>query len=484
MSGSWYCISVTNKRVKISVESSSGGKVHGDAEKTGMPIVVGGNRLMICPWSTVSVKYNKVTTMRNFYELMARTKFVRKNIVQSYFHPHSESSSITYQVEVLKHALQILCSVPTTESGLAQLALDTKKRMNLDLHYETTELRKDICFLEEGVQALLQQFMFLNIPKFENYVNEGVAFLGSNGAFFHNLITDRDGTINNYCGRYKSSIQSAYNSIFLTHFVMECCRNAIILTAAPLQAMIEISVNPDNTFVYAASKGREFLNIDMIYHTAEMETEQKLLMKRFNSRLKLLFNQSIYEKLTMIGSGLQFKFGQTTISRQDVSGSISPAESMDFLETIRAIVNEIAPNGELHLHDTGLDIEVSPTATESSRVTDEATFHKGNGLEFLNKRLSLDVDKGPNLVCGDTSSDLPMVNAAMTMCPERTSCIFVTTDPQLIGRVRLICPRTFIVPSPDVLVTILYETAVLCFQKKGIAIRSTLNLNDIHHYTI
>ena len=59
--------------------------------------------------------------------------------------------------------------------------------------------------------------------------------VGGADCAFHNLITDRDGTINNYCGRYKSSVQSAYNSIFLSRFATDCCQNSIILTAAPLQ---------------------------------------------------------------------------------------------------------------------------------------------------------------------------------------------------------------------------------------------------------
>lgn len=71
---------------------------------------------------------------------------------------------------------------------------------------------------------------------------QGVEFLGGEHCSFQNLITDRDGTINNYCGRYKSSIQSAYNSVFLSCFALFCCVNAAILTAAPLQ--VHHTLNP------------------------------------------------------------------------------------------------------------------------------------------------------------------------------------------------------------------------------------------------
>ena len=51
---------------------------------------------------------------------------------------------------------------------------------------------------------------------------------------FRNLITDRDGTTNNYCDRYASSVQSAYNAAWLSNFSRHCVDNAVFITAAPL----------------------------------------------------------------------------------------------------------------------------------------------------------------------------------------------------------------------------------------------------------
>ena len=97
--------------------------------------------------------------------------------------------------------------------------------------------------------------------------------------------------------------------------------------------------------------------------------------------------------------------------------------------------------------------------------------HVRQGLEFLNDRLHLDVSTGPNLVCGDTSSDVPMVETAMALCPERTSAIFITKDKQLINRVTAVCPRTLILPSPDCLVTIMHECARLKDVKHPLTLR-------------
>lgn len=52
--------------------------------------------------------------------------------------------------------------------------------------------------------------------------------------------------------------------------------------------MIGVSVNPDNVLVYAASKGREFLDMYGHYQTAPMDAAQKALLKRVNARLKQL----------------------------------------------------------------------------------------------------------------------------------------------------------------------------------------------------
>jgi hypothetical protein len=54
------------------------------------------------------------------------------------------------------------------------------------------------------------------IPNFRAHVSGAVEKLKS--VKFGNLISDRDGTINNYCGRYLSSVQSVYNGVFLTRF--------------------------------------------------------------------------------------------------------------------------------------------------------------------------------------------------------------------------------------------------------------------------
>lgn len=73
-------------------------------------------------------------------------------------------------------------------------------------------------------------------------------------------MSDRDGTVNNYCGRYLSSVQSVYNSVFLTRYAVKKVTNGTILTSAPMENMglVDIATTSrEGVFIYAGSKGRE-----------------------------------------------------------------------------------------------------------------------------------------------------------------------------------------------------------------------------------
>ena len=66
MHGSWYSFSVTKKKVRISLEATET-----LSDRAGH-ICVGGNKLVLSPWSTVIVKYHKLSTMKEFYEVLTR----------------------------------------------------------------------------------------------------------------------------------------------------------------------------------------------------------------------------------------------------------------------------------------------------------------------------------------------------------------------------------------------------------------------------
>jgi len=390
----------------------------------------------------------EIRTLRQFYNLMAATRDVRSKMVENLFKDQPvEQSSITS----LKNALFSLEGIPS-EDGLKILYIDNSKKIGARLLYEISELKKDIFFFQNTEKQFIEYIENLH-EGFIEQVNDGIEkFQGLN---FNCFITDRDGTINNYCGRYISSVQAVYNSVFLTRFAKEKASNPIIITSAPLKnpGLVDVSVNPDKTFIYAASKGREYIDLNGERKTYPIEENKQRLLDSLNKRLSDLVKKPSFEMYSMIGSGLQFKFGQTTIARQDIRKSIPESDSEEFLDKIRHIVRETDPDqANFKIEDTGLDIEIILTIEDS--LSGAKDFNKADGVNFLDDALKLNMTKGPHLVCGDTSSDVPLIEAAIEKTSD-TWAVFVTENSELSAKVKDTCPNSFIVTQPDILVTIL-----------------------------
>lgn len=398
------------------------------------------------------IQKQEIDTLKSLYGLMEKTGSVRAAIVKRIL---SLQSCEEKQIRYLKNALAALkhCS----QSGYkANFIIEESTSIQVDLFYEIAELKKDIFYLENGEEQFLSYLESLHLD-FSSHVQNGVKQL--KGKRFNCFITDRDGTINNYCGRYGTSIQSVYNALFLARFVQNITANPIIITSAPLKnpGIVDVSTLPEQTVIYAASKGREFIDLSGTRRSYPIDTEKQQLINRLNQRLTALVTDKEYEKFSLIGSGLQQKFGQTTIARQDISGSIPKERSEKFLEVIERIVQEIDPSGEnFKIEDTGLDIEIILTVADGS--TGLKDFDKKEAIKFLNRELGLNMESGPHLICGDTGSDLPMLEAAMEKSIDTWS-VFVTKDPQLIEKAGTVCPNLVIVPEPDMLITILNQLA-------------------------
>lgn len=241
---------------------------------------------------------------------------------------------------------------------------------------------------------------------------------------FRNLVTDRDGTVNNYCDRYSSSVQSAYNAAWLSHFSRHCAENAVFVTAAPLggrpsaEGLMELCVAPRGEFTYSGSKGREYFdhNTQRVLEALELPQEQRELVDELHRRILALCAQPGNTKFLGIGSGLQRKFGEVTMARNDPAGTVPEPESRRFMAAVRRVKEELDPDGTgLDLHDTGTDMELFPRITGG-----RASFDKGSGVICLDAKLQLHVGEGPNVVCGDTGSDVPMVISMLKlMCGDR-----------------------------------------------------------------
>lgn len=392
------------------------------------------------------IKRTELKTLKDFYALMAATRQVRFNTVATILAGGEVSGRIILS---LQNALASLEDVPELD-GKRVLSLDGERTIDLEMDYEINETRKDIFYLEEGEETFLELLFDLH-PGFDEYVRAGQELLS--GVDLNCFITDRDGTINNYCARYLTSVQSIYNSVFLSRFAFSKAQKPVILTSAPLDGLIEISVNPEGKIYYAASKGRECLDLEGRTRRLPIPAEKQEVISLLNSNLHQLLMKPEYEKFTLIGSGLQFKFGQSTVARQDIGKSINEDESKAFLATLEALVIELDPDRKnFRIEDTGLDVEIILTVETSGDGLKD--FDKGDGVKYLNTELELEMFRGPHLICGDTGSDVPMLEAALEMSPDSLA-IYVTEKEDLAARVRGLSPNTVIVPEPDMLVTIL-----------------------------
>lgn len=390
---------------------------------------------------------NTMRTLKEFYELIERARDVRVAMVQTYLDSSKVDSG---KLDQLKATLKQLEAVPVVD-GNKRLYIGDKS-IDLEMDYEIEELKKDIVFFEQG-EAAFAQYLKAMHDKFEENVAAAVALL--RGVRFNNFVTDRDGTISNYCGRYRSSIQSAYNAIYLTRFSRECTNSATIVTSAPLMnpGVATVSVMPVGAYIYAASKAREFIDKSGKRLTFPIDPEQQAKLDTLNQKLAALIAKPEFEKFGLIGSGLQFKFGETTLARQDIAGSVPKEESQKLLEIVRGIIKEVDPSEQYFgLVDMGLDIEII------LKTGSEAEFSKADGLYFLNDTLKLGLEQGPTLMCGDTKGDLPLLQACLDKSRD-VYALFVTKDPALAAKVKELCPRSVVVPAVDVLVSALNRLA-------------------------
>jgi hypothetical protein len=392
----------------------------------------------------------KVESLKQFYRLMYETRELRRNIVKRILNPHGIDRGA---VAALERARRILEEIPQHE-GKRILLYGNESSLSLNLSYEIDELVKDIFYLTHPEKEFFQYLEGIH-EGFREQITECQEMIPE--AKIRNFIADRDGTLNNYCGRYRSSIQSVYNSVFLSRFAQSCTENAVILTSAPLRVggLLDVSIDPEGIFSYAGSKGREYQDRRGRSGSLPLEKEEQKKLRELNTRLSDLVKDPDYEIFSLIGSGLQFKFGQTTIARQDIYGSIQEEKSEAFARHIHRIIAEIDPEGRyFRTEDTGKDIEILLTVRQGHSLDALKDFDKGNGIEFLDRELGLQLERGPNLICGDTRSDVSMVSSAVRKS-EDTRALFVSRDESVRDEVRRVCRKYCFLYEPDTLVCLL-----------------------------
>jgi len=393
-----------------------------------------------------------ITYLADFYAAMRLLREVRCRIIsqsttaKSIINPNDLNELIT-----IENKLKAIAK----HNGLFIIKTHQDDNIFIELDYELGEIKKDDIYLNLGEKALFKHLENIH-DNFKEELEAGLQFLKP--YTFHHFITDRDGTISNYCGRYQSSIQSVYNALFLSAFTTTVKEKSIIITSAPLQniGLIDISIQPQKDFILAGSKGREFVDENGKKYAYPIDSKQQKKLDELNEAIEQLLGKAKFSSFRYIGSGLQYKFGQTTLARQDKNNAIPKQKSQTLKTEIEQLLQRLDPSKSIfRLEDTGKDLEIMLTVKTDDDKNKVEDFHKGHGIEFMSRTLDINMDEKTVLICGDTASDLPMLEAAMA-ANANTVGIFVTTDEQLKKEVKRICQNSLIVSTPDILVALLY----------------------------
>ncbi|TVQ20131.1 MAG: trehalose 6-phosphate synthase, partial [Spirochaetaceae bacterium] len=223
-------------------------------------------------------------SLSQFYDFMDSTQTVRRMItgyclIQAHHGRHVES---------LENALAAMDKLPGES---IDKRLDAAGRtVTVTIDYERNELEKDIYFLTHSDGEFLDYLSRLH-DGFADEVAQTLRFLRAHQ--IRTFVSDRDGTVNNYCGRYRSSHQSVWNAVYLTQFVSAVPAAPVLLTSAPLfnGGLIAMSAMPEHTTHYGGSSGREFCDRDGNRGALDLSDDQARAIEKLNERIDRLLSR-------------------------------------------------------------------------------------------------------------------------------------------------------------------------------------------------
>jgi hypothetical protein len=171
----------------------------------------------------------------------------------------------------------------------------------------------------------------------------------------------------------------------------------------------------------------------------------------FSSPLQMrsLLSSAEYSQFGLVGSGVQRKVDRLTLGVQTVCKHVHPDLSNRYQDEVRERVHRVDPQKQILHFDPSTELEV-----EIVVQSDGSVWNKANGVERLIETVGDTLHPpGRVLICGDTSSDLPMVQHAVQFNPQGVMSLFVGAKPELRSKVLEIVgdeERVCFVSCPDV----------------------------------
>ncbi|KAK6009012.1 ADP-ribosylation factor family protein [Ostertagia ostertagi] len=273
--------------------------------------------------------------------------------------------------------------------------------------------------------------------KFKEEVEKAVDLL-YDADHLHYFFTDRDGTLKSYACSYPSSIQPAYSGVIQAQFARRCAQTCCILTTAPMMhvGVLDVSTIPPGYYYYGASAGREWFidPTNKFKDTSIPEKHLQLLDQVFQLIQELLERQ---EFRVFTGSAPDYKSitGTLLLHITRYIRLVPTNVSEELFDEIHHIVSMLDPDS------TVLEVKTSKLDTKivlKGKGTEEP-FNKGHGIRMLCEKMKCDLKDGNILVCGDSSTDLPMLEECLKRNPSGVYTIWVTTDEPLQQKVRDLC---------------------------------------------
>lgn len=330
--------------------------------------------------------------------------------------------------------------------GVAALPMDEDRVLRLDLAAEAGQLENDVLYLEEGREALMKH-LGRQRHGLRDAVRQGLRELAAQG--LETLLCQADALLCAPGQRFVTAVQPAWNAVALGRFAAARAARTVLWSAAPLSGpgLADLRTLPRRACVLAGSLGRQIVDATGRESASPLSLAKASLLEGINARLAMLLADPDWRAFAYVGSGLQFRRGETVLARQDSRESIDEDASLALLEHVHDIVDAVDPEREhFRVEDDGCDVVVTPTASADDAGQE---YSAREGLRALEQALGADFAKGSHLVCCTGQDGLELLEA-LTEKNRDVRCLFVGDREDLGRKARELCPHTALAAHPDV----------------------------------
>ncbi|KAL6724890.1 hypothetical protein Aduo_019736 [Ancylostoma duodenale] len=279
------------------------------------------------------------------------------------------------------------------------------------------------------------------------------------------LVTDWDGTMKDYCSQYATnlqlklafvirskSLQPVYSAVVMGRFAELFTRATAVLTAGPLRGpgILDLTALPINgPVLFSGSWGREWwLRGRRVVHEDGISEEGFDAIGRLSDEMTDLLEDSSFAQFALVGSGVQRKVDRLTLGVQTVFGHVPLELVVRYIDAVKERIHRVDPNNANLVLENSSPLEIEVCAHNSGAV-----WNKGDGVASLIESLHDSLKNGKVLVAGDTTSDLPMLQHAVSENPDGVMALFVGAGESLRESVQSIVgdeSRICFVSCPDV----------------------------------